>query len=307
LRPFSTYSTKDKLCNLYGFIYNDYTGPKEFKEILAALKILLNQKVIRMKFIGSHGTSLKGMPGEVAGSLARDIAEGLESKEGGYFNSIRASFIKLLKSRKSLDRRLLSSYSITHKINKIRKMWPVKRKSRKPLPTSPSKMDLLKLKTWGIPPTMWTAPKVGRKRGEVSVAIYLDLSGSVTEYLPRIMKKEIQLIFGFSNIVEDHTLNQLRRGEIKTTGGTDFNCIARHLLENKYKKCVIITDGYAYIDQEYKRKVKAQLTSCACILFGKMDNKENWFCACILFGKMDNKENWFSQNFDSFYLDEVVV
>jgi hypothetical protein len=94
LRPFSTYSTKDKLCNLYGFIYNDYTGPKEFKEILAALKILLNQKVIRMKFIGSHGTSLKGMPGEVAGSLARDIAEGLESKEGGYFNSIRASFIK---------------------------------------------------------------------------------------------------------------------------------------------------------------------------------------------------------------------
>jgi predicted metal-dependent peptidase len=158
-------------------------------------------------------------------------------------------------------------------------------------------MDLLKLKTWGIPPTMWTAPKVGRKRGEVSVAIYLDLSGSVTEYLPRIcriissMKKEIQLIFGFSNIVEDHTLNQLRRGEIKTTGGTDFNCIARHLLENKYKKCVIITDGYAYIDSEYKRKIKAQLASCACILFGKMDNKENWF----------------SQNFDSFYLDEVVV
>src|SRR5690606_16185800 len=48
----------------------------------------------------------------------------------------------------------------------------------------------------------------------------------------------------FSTEVADITLNQLKRGECKTTGGTSITCVARHIRLNNVRRAVIITDGW---------------------------------------------------------------
>lgn len=314
LRPNSSLPTTDELYNLYQYLYFD-PGVRGYEDILNALKVILAQKIKKTKIqlIGSHGAGggkgekekgeggkgageeLKEMPKEIKDALIGELMDGA-SQNAGYGGNAFSYFVQLLKNQRSIDRRLLRNYSTTHKINKIRSMFQEKKRSRKPVPIYPTKRDLLKMAVTGTPPVMWAAPKTRNKTTEFGVAIYLDLSGSVHDHLPKIvrmivsMKKEVQVIYGFSNEVHEHSLNQLRRGELKTTGGTDFDCIAEHCLEEGFKRCVVITDGWASMNAKNSREMSDQLEKAALILFGTGDNKDNWF----------------SQQYDTFHLDEVV-
>lgn len=319
LRPHSVYSQTDDLYNLYTSLYQD-PGVKGYEDILTALKVILAQKVQKtnIQLLGGHGMGtskaktedgeaetekvgeeeegLKDMPKEIKDALIGTLMEGAESKTSGYGNDAFSYFVNLLQTQRGIDRKLLKNYSTTHNINQIRAYFRKKTLSRKPIPISPSKRDLLKIAVTGNWPTMWAAPKRKQTHSEFGVAIYLDVSGSVYEYLPKIcrlivsMKKEITCIYGFSNEVHEHGLNMLRKGELKTTGGTDFDCVAEHIEEAGFKKCVIITDGYAGMNNSNAKKMLKQLDKVAIILFEETDNKNNWF----------------SEHFDTFQLDEVV-
>ncbi len=87
--------------------------------------------------------------------------------------------------------------------------------------------------------------------------IYIDVSGSVLEELPFIYKliESIKLyisepIYLFSTKIEEISIEELKNGEIKTTYGTDFNCVILHAINNNFKKILIITDGRGSISDD---------------------------------------------------------
>ena len=57
-------------------------------------------------------------------------------------------------------------------------------------------------------------------------------------------------------------------GLSQTTYGTDFNCIAEHILANRYDKAVILTDGYANMTEENQQQLKAHAFRALTVLFG---------------------------------------
>lgn len=83
------------------------------------------------------------------------------------------------------------------------------------------------------------------------VHVYLDVSGSIGELKGALygavqdcsafLHKRVHL---FSTVVTDVSLEELRRGECTTTGGTDISCVASHIQTNRVKRAVIITDGF---------------------------------------------------------------
>jgi len=108
------------------------------------------------------------------------------------------------------------------------------------------------------------------------LAIYLDVSGSVNDYLPRILgilrnlKSEIQSIYLFSNRVYEVPFVALLKGKIRTTGGTDFNCVAESILDSNLDKVVIITDGYASLSRANNTKLHAKKVVMLTILFHRV-------------------------------------
>ncbi|GAG46163.1 unnamed protein product, partial [marine sediment metagenome] len=108
--------------------------------------------------------------------------------------------------------------------------------------------------------------------------VYLDVSGSVKEYLPEIigaiakLSEEIPTLYLFSNQIVESTMKDLIRGNIKTTGGTDFNCVARSIMGKNFKKAVVVTDGYANLDNKLSEELKKKKVSILTILFGGLQN-----------------------------------
>jgi hypothetical protein len=48
----------------------------------------------------------------------------------------------------------------------------------------------------------------------------------------------------FSTQVHDVTPHQLRIGLCKTTGGTDIDCVIKHMRDKDVKRALLLTDGY---------------------------------------------------------------
>lgn len=89
---------------------------------------------------------------------------------------------------------------------------------------------------------------------EMGVKIYIDVSGSITDHLPSIfglLEKIKDIIafpvYGVSSCVEPITKKDMLLRRFRTTGGTDFNVFASHVLNNKFRRVVFITDGFGRI------------------------------------------------------------
>ena len=72
----------------------------------------------------------------------------------------------------------------------------------------------------------------------------------------RSLRKEITSVFQFSNKIVETPFESLLRGSIQTTYGTDFDCIAESILERGFDKAVVITDGYASMNENNKARLK---------------------------------------------------
>lgn len=96
------------------------------------------------------------------------------------------------------------------------------------------------------------------------VHIYLDVSGSMDEYLERIFGSLAPLrsylypkIHAFSTEVFEHRPIEILNGKYRTNGGTDINCVAEHMVKNRIRKSAIITDGYVGpIREEFASQIK---------------------------------------------------
>jgi hypothetical protein len=237
-------------------------------ELITTLKILLDhQAVSEVRLVGTHGTSeapAESFPQETLERIAYDIkrsATRTNSRSAGYSSCVIDLLMEALHTHLSIKRVILERFATNRKVDKFRELFRNRHICSSPVPIYPSKRDLILLAAGFYPGSFHNAiTRTGfRQKG---LAIYLDVSGSVNEYLPKILailqslKREITTIYLFSNQVYETSFTSLLKGRIKTTGGTDFDCICASILENRLDKAVIITDGQADMKAENQKKLR---------------------------------------------------
>lgn len=87
-------------------------------------------------------------------------------------------------------------------------------------------------------------------RSPFRLNVYVDVSGSTRRELPRIFSlvQAIEDLVGdglwqFSNKVMPMTLDDLKAGRFRTTGGTDLGAVLAHAREHRLRRILIISDG----------------------------------------------------------------
>lgn len=142
-----------------------------------------------------------------------------------------------------------------------------------------SKKDLFML-NFGFVPTLWKKKIEVEEKIPKMLPIYLDVSGSMTSYLPEIIRlilniqEDIEYVWGFSNKIFKHTFEDLSNGKIKSTGGTDFVCILDHAKEQEYSSILVITDGDAYCPKPLEKL--DWLKEAIVVLCSPYRNRNNW-------------------------------
>jgi len=269
---------------LYDGLYQEHslsTG-----EVIQTLKVLTPpSEGCSVVLIGTHGCNqdqnektneVRRFPAELCEKVAAALKHGLDQcldKSAGYNPQLLGLFIEVLKSHLSLKRTLLQRFATQRKVDRFKQRIQRPRTSLTPIPLRPSKRDLVLLAA-GVPPFHYhnqTQAVATKNRG---LAIYLDVSGSVNEHLPKILgiladlKRELRTVFLFSNRVVEVPFTSLMQGQLETTGGTDFNCIARSILDRELDKAIVLTDGYASLNQELGKALQSQKTTLLTVLFG---------------------------------------
>jgi hypothetical protein len=291
---------------------------KSEEAIAHALKILLpknlSKEMEKIVLLGSHTQIDENDFKEVEGVTAKDLEEiddatkdiiigGLvdkmpevseHSRSYGLHGILTKHMIGVVKNSRSMKIQLLKNFSCSKKVNSIRTMYSVPTRTTSVIPLRPSGKDMAWLAA-GYVPTLWKNSVNKTKEENNNIAIYLDVSGSVGSHLPNILgvitslKRNIQRIYCFSTIVSEHTVQELAKGEYKSSGGTSFGCIVTHAIENKIDKMVVFTDGYASMNRYTKKTVKDNIKDAAIVYFGN-----------------HTKDNFWHQTYDkSFELEEL--
>lgn len=140
------------------------------------------------------------------------------------------------------------------------------------VPYSIARRDVFTLSAGDIP-VLWQK-RVGVERPCIDV--YVDVSGSMSKYygyIPFIydaLKHVMGRIFQFSTkIVEVHYQDRY----LNTTGGTNFNVVAHHMIEEQATCAILLSDGISHISNLYMDTLKGQL---AHLVYIKI--KENICC-----------------------------
>ena len=116
----------------------------------------------------------------------------------------------------------------------------------------------------GIWPLFYKVQTDSRQEEERRAHMYLDVSGSTRSTQPLIYSLALHLkdklgtpYYLFSNVVEELDMADLARGRVRTTGGTDFDCVFEHASRCGFRKVILLTDGFACISPENVAKVKS--------------------------------------------------
>lgn len=281
LRPESRmcYSRLEKA---YNRLYRSNAGSENLTtgELITTLKVLLDAKrVSQVILLGSHGEEGEAAPWpqEALERIAADIKHSAVDQMGscaGYSSNLVDMLMESLRTHLAIKRVILQRMTTNHKVDKFKELLSERRITTSPVPLYPSKRDLVLIAN-GLHPGFFHNQISTPAHRQKGLAIYLDVSGSVNDYLHKILgilqhlRREITSIFLFSNKVYETRFSRLLKGEIKTTGGTDFDCIAESILERQLDKAVVITDGYASMTDDNKGKLKRQGLVTLTILFNK--------------------------------------
>ena len=323
LRPLSAYGKNSKYKLIYSSLYeNANTGNtlnkdqlarakemfKSEEAIRAALKILIprdqRESTRAIIFIGSHGGEGVGRPqdkdqdnkqeieeidiGDLDEGIKQEIRNAIQqqveetAKQGGLSDILAEHMVHVIQTNKSIAMRALEQFACNAKINEIKAFYRKERRKSSVVPIQPSSRDIAMLAV-GLPPAIWHNRSQVKKNINKNVAIYIDVSGSVTHWLPKLMglvknlDKGVKQIFAFSTEVHDHSVEEMSSGIYKTTGGTDFDCIVTHAFERDINKIIIFTDGYADVRQHDKTEIRKRIKDVAIVYFGDGVNKDNFF------------------------------
>ncbi len=283
LRPLSEMS-RGKYSKVYERLYSQNDEHDHFTtgELIQTLKILTqSERLSTVVLIGSHShdgnpsSHETSFPNELLSKIAEDLKRSVAGKGGrnaGFSLELLDLFMEALKTHLSIKKVLLQKFLTKRKLDRFKEYFRVQRVGVSPIPLYPSKRDLVLLAS-GFYPGYFHNHTSKPTSEEKGLAIYLDVSGSVNDYLPNIigvlskLKNSVTSLFLFSNIVVETTMQDLIKGKIRTSYGTDFNCIAQSILERRFEKAIIITDGYADMSEELSKQLKALGLVTLTILF----------------------------------------
>lgn len=261
--------------------------PLSTGEVIQSLKILTpHVDLSAISLLGSHVESwgdsvacaagIEELPKEILSRIAEEIkcsSVGRAGQGAGYSEHLISWLLEALRTHLSIRKALLGRFVTKRKIDKFKGLFQHRRISVSPIPLSPSKRDLVMLAA-GVNPCYFHNRTISVQERDQGLAIYLDVSGSVNESLPRILgilqnlRKEIRTVFLFSNKVVEIPFESLLQGHLRTTYGTDFDCIAQSILDCNFDKAVIITDGEASMRDTFKVQLKARGFVSLTVLFG---------------------------------------
>jgi len=280
-------------------------------DLRRALKMLLPKKPKKeILLIGYHGGDDEGDDGEgrdeagvkiISGEtgeekdfeglpedLKEQIRSGILDKLGetamgaGMSEVLFKNVVQVVRSSRQMKLQALDRFACNKRVNEIKNMWPDEKRRPSPIPTRPTHREMSLLAA-GTPPLFYKNLERHERHKKSNIAIYLDVSGSVHSHLPKILgviatlKQQIRTVYCFSNMVSTHSMVELQRGEFETTGGTDFDCVAQHAIDENVDKAVIFTDGYADIYHVRGADIQKQLKDVAMVYFGHRPNRDNWF------------------------------
>jgi predicted metal-dependent peptidase len=233
------------------------------------------------------------------GDLMSDIVNGKGDKPPGVSKS---AYTSILNEAQGIDDKInleifkrlsFDSLFANTRMNNITKVKNLVKMPR--VPTKLSKRDYFLLMN-GVDPLLWYNPSYTEIKVKRMLPIYLDVSGSMYSCLPEIIKlitniseSDLEYVWGFSNKVYKHTMKDLKEQRIKSTGGTDFDCIIDHAIQQQYRSIVVITDGYAYCNKGTE----------------KLDDIDE--VITILCSEMRERNNWLSKVYDNTMDIESVV
>jgi len=149
--------------------------------------------------------------------------------------------------------------SPSSKIMKAIKEYIPKKPSRTVIPNFQDRRTAAVYSTGNLPVFHNNPTKGNRER----VVCYIDVSGSQDHVLPHVLPVVSRLklhigqeVYCFSNSVSPTRVSDLAKGIYETTGGTDFDPVAEHLLKNKFRKVIILTDGEASLRPDLSASIK---------------------------------------------------
>lgn len=282
-----------RYAHLYRAVYPHKCGGAKLStgEAIRALKVLSPPLETPTLLLGNHppqhgestSSSLVDMPPDTMAKLAEDLRTAVlnaGSQSAGCSQQLHDLLIETISTHLSLRRHLLRGYTTRRKVDRFKTEVQTRGSVITPVPVHPSKRDFVLLAA-GVPPFHYRNQVQRVTTKEQGLAIYLDVSGSVNEYLPRILsaltslKHDLNTIFMFSNSVVEVSMKTLLDGGIRTTYGTDFNCVAHSIIANDYDKAVVITDGYAELNDALQHELKRRGVRILTILFdGATECKE---------------------------------
>jgi len=293
LRPESDMN-QGRYAKLYRLLYMTQDTPRlSTGEVIQSLKVLAPENESpEVALLGSHGNEGDG-PGDASESgeaeskdnertarLAELLLKAAQEQGGqhaGQCDSLLQLLVQAARSGKSLKKDLLQRYATRRKLDKIVEQSQRRSLSVSPIPLHPTKRDLV-LMAADIPLFQYHNQLSRPTKDQQGLAVYLDVSGSVLADLPRILgvlhqlRQTLKTIFLFSNKVVEISFTQLMKGELESTYGTDFDCVADSIVENRFDRAVVITDGFASLDEERAEMLRNRRVRLLTILIGMKTN-----------------------------------
>jgi hypothetical protein len=204
------------------------------------------EEKIRRKYYRKANPDYNEMQEEINGMKAQGFASQVFLKSIGILKG-------RLKRKREIEKALIeqSRQSISSKIETALKGMFPRIPLMTPIPNLRDRSAVTAMEM-GLYKPFYRNPLLPKDYGVCS--IYLDVSGSMGGYVRLVYKVATDCqeyledkIHLFSNVIESISKEELLKGVMKSTGGTDFDIIIAHMAKSNIKKAVVFTDGYASI------------------------------------------------------------
>ena len=243
-------------------------------EVIQTLRVLLPEDELKMPvLLGSHGED-GGVSDAVREGIAEDLANAIDLSDAvGVGGPLCDLFRKRLKSAVGIRRAVLRRYTTNQRLDRFVSVCRETRTGVSPVPIAPTKRELIMMHA-GMMPPHFRRPVMADRTSREGLAVYLDVSGSVESHLPRILGVLARLenvltgIYLFSTKVVEVPFKEVMAGRIQTTFGTSFDCIAESVVEKRFQRAIILTDGYAFLTEDKRNALTASKAKLLTVLFG---------------------------------------
>jgi hypothetical protein len=239
------------------------------------------------RLLGDHGDrSQDGVPADVLRELRSIVAEWPMERcvSGRDQGGTAAEFaVRIAEVRRGVVRTirqaLLSVADLGQGLRGLPAREPAPVPGLLPYAPRPQRVDFVR-QALGVPTLLHPADVVAdRPVSRERVHLYLDVSGSMDWCLP-VLYAALRPLEGllhpqvhlFSTVVHDLELPQLRRGVRVTSGGTDVAPVTGHLLAQRIRRAVLLTDGWVgAVPEEHARALGKRGARCAVVLTANGD------------------------------------